>query len=60
MYFHHYCTLYNTNDCVSHCNSVQIFKFADDTTLIGLITNDTNRTIEGRFLHCLIGVALII
>ncbi len=20
-----------TNDCVSHCNSVQIFKFADDT-----------------------------
>ncbi len=29
-----------TNDCVSHCNSVQIFKFADDTTLIGLITND--------------------
>ncbi len=24
-----------TNDCVSHCNSVQIFKFADDTTLIG-------------------------
>ncbi len=29
-----------TNDCVSHCNSVQIFKFADDTTLIGLIKND--------------------
>ncbi len=29
-----------TNDCVSHCNSVQILKFADDTTLIGLITND--------------------
>ncbi len=29
-----------TNDCVSHCNSVQIFKFADDTSLIGLITND--------------------
>ncbi len=29
-----------TNDCVSHCNTVQIFKFADDTTLIGLITND--------------------
>ncbi len=25
---------------VSHCNSVQMFKFADDTTLIGLITND--------------------
>ncbi len=29
-----------TNVCVSHCKSVQIFKFADDTTLIGLITNN--------------------
>ncbi len=44
-----------TNDCVSHCKSVQIIKFADDTTLISLITN---RTIEGRCLHCLNGVVL--
>ncbi len=29
-----------TNDCVSHCKSIQIFKFADDTTFLGLITNN--------------------
>ncbi len=29
-----------TNNCVSHCKSVQICKFADDTTLIGIITDD--------------------
>ncbi len=40
---------------VSHCKSVQIIKFADDTTLISLITN---RTIEGRCLHCLNRVVL--
>lgn len=30
----------NANDCVSHCKSVQIFKFADDIKLIGLITGN--------------------
>ncbi len=34
---------------------MQIFTFADDTTLIGIITN---RTIEGMCLHCLNGVVL--
>ncbi len=34
---------------------MQIIKFADDTTLISLITN---RTIEGRCLHCLNRVVL--
>lgn len=29
-----------TNDCFSHHDSVKIFKFADDTTVVGLITND--------------------
>ena len=27
-----------TNDCVSHHSSVPLLKFADDTTLIGLVT----------------------
>lgn len=38
-----YCHQYYmyTNDCVSHSVSVKICKFADDTTIIGLIT-DTN------------------
>ena len=29
-----------TNDCISHCQSVGLFKFADDTTVVGLITNN--------------------
>ncbi len=29
-----------TNDCVSPSESVKIFKFADDTTIIGLITDN--------------------
>jgi len=28
------------NDCLSHHESVRIFKFADDITVVGLITND--------------------
>ena len=28
-----------TNDCVSHHSSVQLVKFADDTTFEGLVTN---------------------
>ncbi|XDV31630.1 hypothetical protein PO909_002597 [Leuciscus waleckii] len=29
-----------TNDCTSHTDSVKMFKFADDTTVVGLIAGD--------------------
>lgn len=29
-----------TNDCVSHSDNVKIFKYADDTTVVGLISNN--------------------
>lgn len=29
-----------TNDCVSHSEHVQFFKYADDTTVVGMIRND--------------------
>ena len=28
-----------TNDCVSHHSSVPLLKFADDTTLVGLVSD---------------------
>lgn len=49
-----------TNDCVSHSESVKMCKFADDTTLIGLITdtdnesdyrNEVSKLIEWSYTH---------
>ncbi len=36
-WFSPHCSLSHTNDCTSKDPSVKILKFADDTTLIGLI-----------------------
>ena len=36
-----------TNDCVSQHTSVQLVKFADDTTLEGLVTNSD----ESEYRH---------
>ena len=33
------CSLY-TNDCILHHQSVKLIKFADDTTVVGLITRN--------------------
>ena len=49
--FQHWCStglcvlsaLY-TSDCTSNCDSVKLTKFADDTTLVSLISNNDKST----------------
>ena len=39
-----------TNDCISHSESVKMLKFADDTTLIGLISGDDDSAYRNEIL----------
>ena len=39
-----------TNDCISHSDSVKMLTFADDTTLIGLISGDDDSAYRNEVL----------
>ncbi|KAF7662781.1 hypothetical protein LDENG_00226140, partial [Lucifuga dentata] len=40
-----------TNECTSHCLSVKLLKFADDTTMVGLISNRDETTYREEVSH---------
>ncbi|KAK2177919.1 hypothetical protein NP493_571g01019 [Ridgeia piscesae] len=47
-----------TNDCVSHHCSVQLLKFANDTTLVGLVTNSVESECRHEVTSWCLGVTI--